>query len=91
MMYKWLKKYLSIVFVIVTFMGVFHHHKDFQTHENCQICTIQSNLANADTPPIVVYVQSLDIKSQSTISAIFTLNINKLFSTLNARAPPKNS
>lgn len=72
-------------------MGVFHHHEDLKQHNDCQICTIQTNIANADTPEDAVYLQQISTLSESIIADLSTLNIASIKLTRNARAPPKIS
>lgn len=81
-------KFFSIIFVIATFMGVFHHHDDFKPHNDCQICTIQSSIADADTPSETLYLSQIEIFSQIAISKFPTLHEHKQFIPLRARAPP---
>lgn len=91
MIIDFLKKYLSIIFIVATLMGVFHHHEDLKQHNDCQICTIQSNLSNIDTPVDVTYLTLLEISSETTITKLTNLISNKIQKTDNARAPPKIS
>ena len=88
---KLLKKYFSIIFVLATLIGVLHHHNDLNIHNDCQICTIQSNIANADTPPNRVYVTELSNYSESIVSTLLTPHADVKQNPLNARAPPKIS
>ena len=82
------KKYIALIFVLATFMGVLHHHDDFKVHNDCQICTIQSSIADADTPVEVLYFTQLNIASKSTVKIPKTLHSKTLTNTLKARAPP---
>ncbi len=88
MIIKLAKKYFLSLFIVATFLGVFHHHNDFQSHNDCQICTIQHNIADADTPTIPYYLQKLEYKEIVFISN----NANKYAfiynSFYNPRAPP---
>jgi len=69
-------------------MGVFHHHNDLKQHSDCQICSIQASIANADTPVDVVYLSQLDIASDSILGKLTNLHSKKTKNYLNARAPP---
>ena len=91
MLTLFLKKYISIIFLISTFMGVFHHHDNLKQHNDCQICIIQSNISDIDTPVDVFYLNSLNKYSQKSISKLFNLHINLVTTTFKARAPPKIS
>jgi len=72
-------------------MGVFHHHNDLKQHPDCKICTLQSSIANADTPVDVVYLSQLDIASESIVVKLINLHSKKTKNYFNARAPPKIS
>ena len=82
------KKYIALIFVLATFMGVLHHHDDFKVHNDCQICTIQSSIADADTPVEVLYFTQLNIASKSTVKIPKTRHSKTLTNPLKARAPP---
>jgi len=88
MIRRFFRRYLSIVFVIATLMGAMHHHNDLKQHSDCQICTIQSSIAHADTPVDVVYLTQLDIYKESILTQLETLHTKKLQNSLHARAPP---
>ena len=83
------KQYIVLIFVLASFMGVFHHHNDFKVHNDCQICTIQSSIADADTPVEVLYFTQLNIASKSTVKIPKTVHSKKIKNYLKARAPPK--
>ena len=85
---RWLKKYLVIVFIISTFIGVFHHHNDLKQHNECQICTVQSSIANADMPTETVYLSEIKIYSEEVESNFPTFSKNRNRILLKARAPP---
>jgi len=85
------RKYFSIVFILAVFMGVFHHHHDLKQHNDCQICTIQTNMANADMPSEAVYLSSIDIFYENIVTKLINSHTNKLQNKLQARAPPKIS
>lgn len=88
MIHRFFRKYFSIIYVFAIFMGVFHHHDDLKPHNDCQICSIQSSLASADTPEDVIYLSLLDIKSESIIVELHNLRSKKTPNFLKARAPP---
>ncbi|MEN4053698.1 MULTISPECIES: hypothetical protein [Sulfurimonas] len=88
MISRFLRKYLSIVFVLATLMGTMHHHNDLKQHSDCQICTIQSSIAHADTPVDVVYLTQLDIYRESIVTQLTTLHDKQSENPLHARAPP---
>jgi len=88
MITRFFKKYLSIVFILATFVGVFHHHDDLKQHNDCQICTLQASIANADTPVDVVYITQLHMPSKSIIVKLTNLHTQQDYTDLNARAPP---
>ncbi|MDF1877515.1 hypothetical protein JHD47_06760 [Sulfurimonas sp. SAG-AH-194-L11] len=85
---KFFKNYFSIIFVVATLMGVFHHHDNLKPHNDCQICTIQSSIADADTPVEKFYLSTLEQNSEATLTPLFSLTQKELYSTLQARAPP---
>jgi len=89
MLNRFFKKYFSIILMIATFMGVFHHHNDLKQHNNCQICALQSSIANADTPRDIVYITTLDLFHESIITPLQNRHVRKTFNQLQARAPPK--
>jgi len=88
MISRFLRKYLSIVFVIATLLGSMHHHNDLKQHNDCKICTIQSNIANADTPVERLYLTQLDIFSESILTQLISIQTAQVNSSLYARAPP---
>jgi len=88
MINRFFRKYFSIIYVFAILMGVFHHHHDGKQHSDCQVCSIQSNLANADTPTDVVYLSQLDIAFESIVVKFANLHSKKTKNFLNARAPP---
>ena len=83
------KKYIALIFVLATFMSVLHHHNDFKVHNDCQICTIQSSIADADTPVEVLYFTRLDIALNFTLKTPKILHSKEIKNPLKARAPPK--
>jgi len=89
MKYKFLHRYFSIIFIIATLMGVFHHHNDLKIHNDCQICTIQASIANADTPIQTPYFTQLDILHDNLIVKLISLDSKTIINPLHARAPPK--
>ena len=82
------KKYLSIIFLVATFMGVFHHHDDFQQHSDCQMCIIQASIANADTPSDVLYISKLELLSEVTKGNLPQFFLKEHNAPLRARSPP---
>jgi len=88
MRFKSVNKFFGIVFVLATFMGVFHHHDNLKPHNDCQICTIQSNIADADTPNEIIYLSKIEIFSDVTISKLPNIYEYKQPIPLKARAPP---
>jgi len=88
MINRFCRKYLSIVFIVATLMGVLHHHNDLKQHNDCKICTVQSSLAHADTPVDVVYLTRLDLFSESIVTKLTDLHSKLQKNSLNARAPP---
>jgi len=85
---KLLKKYFSIIFIVATFMGVFHHHNDLKQHPDCKICQLQSSIADADTPVDVVYISKINIKSEAIVSTPTKVYKHTELQLLYARAPP---
>jgi len=69
-------------------MGVFHHHDDLKQHSDCKICMTQSNIANGDTPVVVVYLSALDSISDYIVVKLTNLHSKKTKNYVNARAPP---
>ena len=72
-------------------MGVFHHHDDLKPHNDCQICTIQSTVEDADLPQDNFYLAKIDNQAEAILAPLSTKEQEKLISTLQARAPPKIS
>ena len=72
-------------------MGVLHHHNDLKQHNDCKICTIQSSIANADTPVDTIYITNLEIFSESIVTTFASLHVHKIYNCVKARAPPKIS
>ena len=89
MINKFLKKHLIIIFFTATLMGVFHHHNDLRHHNDCSLCTIESNIFNADTPTDVIYLSILEIFSESVVVASLELPVAKIQNKNYSRAPPK--
>ncbi len=91
MIKRWLSKYFVTVFVLATLMGVFHQHCDLQTHENCQVCLVTSNIADGDTPIQRVYLRELS-KLFYALEVNFTiLYASEVYNPINSRAPPQHS
>ena len=91
MLKRWIRKYFSIVFILATLVGVMHHHDDAQTHSDCQICVIQSNIVDGDVPVYSPYLSDIQIFSEAVITELHTLYIRKNLEKLHSRAPPKIS
>jgi len=85
---KLIVKYLSIVFVFATLLATLHHHNDFQEHNDCQICTIQNSIADADTPSDTIYITLLTLPSKRVITHLQNLQAQVSEHILSARAPP---
>ena len=85
---KFIVKYISIIFIFATFMTSFHHHNDMQEHDDCQICTIQNNIVDIDTPIDITYFTILSTVSESITLSLENLQTQKDHKTFSARAPP---
>jgi len=86
-----LHRYISIIFLLASLLGALHHHNDLQKHSDCQICTIQSNIVDTDTPTETLYLTELLLSSDATITTLshsITLDKANLY---HSRAPPKLS
>lgn len=83
-----LKKYFALIFIISTFIGVFHHHDDLLEHSDCKVCTIQSSIADGDTPVKVSYLSAIETPKDKIQRALVTLHVSRQKSTNYARAPP---
>ncbi|MFT7860170.1 MAG: hypothetical protein ABXS93_04450 [Sulfurimonas sp.] len=90
-MKKFVSKYIGIVLLLATMMGAFHHHHDGKQHNDCQVCTLQSTIFDADTPEDNIYLCDVDIISEAIVVPLFSLHIAQHISNLNSRAPPKIS
>jgi len=88
---KLVVQYISIIFIIATFMGSLHHHNDMQEHNDCKVCTIQHNIVDIDTPVTVNYVQLFTIASATPLINLQNSLEKNLNFSLNARAPPSLS
>ena len=86
-----LSKYISIIFVLATFMGSVHHHNDLKSHSDCQICTIQNTIADSDTPVETTYLQELSLQSEAVTTRLDSFEYKQVAATLHSRAPPKTS
>ncbi len=85
---QFVKIYFSTIFLIVIFMGSFHHHDDLKQHNSCQICLIQSNIISADIPSDISYLPTI-----KQISELIVPNLTNFYhyiqiSSLHSRAPP---
>ena len=90
-MRNFLSKYVGIVLFVATMMGSFHHHHDGKQHNDCQVCTVQSTIFDADTPQESVYLSQIKHFNEGIVTPLFSLHINQLISNVNSRAPPKIS
>jgi len=88
MIRTFVKKYISIIFILATFIGVFHNHNSLQQHNDCQICVIQSSIANADTPSETFYLTKLELFADAIESNLPQFFLKYHSSQLHARAPP---
>lgn len=82
---------LSALFIVATLLGAMHHHNDFKSHSDCQVCTLQFNLSSGDIPSEPVYLQELSNNPEKIITEGKSLHVSALISNVNARAPPLNS
>jgi len=85
---KFIRQYISALFIVAMSMGIFHHHNDLKQHNDCQICTISHNLTDIDTPIVVSYLTTLTLQSESITAKLSDLHQKKVTSTLKSRAPP---
>ena len=81
-------KYISIIVMLASFMGSFHHHNDLKQHNDCKICTIQHNVTDIDTPADVTYLTLFTIHSEATIARLINFQVEENHFTFSARAPP---
>jgi len=91
MLRRFFKKYFVIIFIIATFMGVFHHHNDFKQHLDCKIHLLKTNLAAIDTPVEVAYLTQLSVVSDAVVTPLFNLHSDLNQKSFHSRAPPKIS
>ncbi|MBU0632879.1 hypothetical protein KKA17_09545 [bacterium] len=82
---------LGALFIVATLLGAMHHHDDFKSHSDCQVCTLQLNLSSGDIPTEPIYLQELSNYSEKIITEGKSLHVSFLISNVNARAPPFNS
>jgi len=85
---KLLVKYISIIFVIATFMGSMHHHNDLKVHSDCQICSISHNVSDIDTPTEVSYFSLLSNVSETILGSLKNLQTEHIELSFHSRAPP---
>lgn len=90
-MKRFVSKYVGIVLLLATMMGAFHHHNDLKQHNDCQICTIQSTIFDADTPQKNVYLWELENVSEAIFLPLARFHAYGLISNLHSRAPPEFS
>ena len=92
MKHKLLIKYIGFIFVIATFMSsLHHHHGDLQEHNDCQVCTVQHNITDIDTPTNISYLTFLFTPSEAALVSFKELHSQKNNFTFGARAPPSLS
>ena len=85
---KLLVRYLSFIVIVTLSLGFFHHHNDIQDHNDCDICVLQQNITDIDTPIDVNYLTLFSIPSEATITSLQSLQTQEYHSTFSARAPP---
>lgn len=90
-MQKFLSKYIGIVLLLATVMGSFHYHNDGKQHTDCQVCTVQSTIFDADIPSENIYLSALQNKVQAIVIPLCSLFSAEFISNVNSRAPPKIS
>ena len=90
MIKTWFHKYITTLFVLAALMGVFHHHNDMQVHEDCQICTVQSNIVDADIPSPTQYIFFAKL-TLTGVSYIKNPHLYQTFTSVQARSPPEYS
>jgi len=89
MIISWLRKYFAVVFVVATLLGSMHHHNDLKQHNDCQICTIASSIADADTPVDFVYLTLLSLQSEATLTQLPEFTQQHVALQFHSRAPPQ--
>jgi len=85
---KLLVRYISIIVMLASFMGSMHHHSDVKQHSDCQICTIQHNVTDIDTPVDISYLTLFFLDSVATIVTLTNLQTQTLNLSVSARSPP---
>ena len=85
---KVLKKYFSVILFLSLLLSVTHHHNDLKQHNDCKICTLQSNISNVDTPLEVNYLSDIDIIFEKILFISIFIYIEKFKNNLHQRAPP---
>jgi hypothetical protein len=85
---KRLKHLFSVILFLSTMLSAMHHHNDFKPHADCQICTIQHNISDGDTPHEILYVEKILNFSDPVVTALFSLHVSAINSTNSSRAPP---
>ena len=88
MKHQFVRKYFSIVLLLASFMGSFHHHHNGLQHSDCQICTIAASIADADTPLEAHYLTELSLKSEATLASLQTATLSFVQNHYKSRAPP---
>jgi len=85
---KLIVRYISIIFIIASFVGLLHHHNDLKQHSDCQICTIQHNVTDIDTPVEVIYIKLFSTLCEAILSKPNTPIKVTCSLSFSARAPP---
>jgi len=91
MITAFLKKYLSIIFILATFMGVFHQHNDLKPHTECKLYTLQSILENINIPTEIFYLCKINTYEEAILTPLCSCTTTEIYYTFNPRAPPKIS
>ena len=88
---RFIHKYISIIFLLASLMGALHHHNDLQKHSDCQICTIQSNIVDIDTPTEILYLTKILLTADVTLTSIPQFVTLHIENQQHSRAPPQLS
>jgi len=87
---KFFRKYFSVIVLFSTFLSTTHHHNDLQTHSDCKICVLQSNVVDTDTPTPINYIPNIELNYQNiAFFAPFYTRNERNFSHI--RSPPSFS
>ncbi len=85
---SFLKRYFSIIFIVATFMSVFHHYNDLKLHSDCKICAVSSSILNADIPTKISYITKLNITAEPIVIKLYSLCIKFTQKNITLRVPP---